>query len=95
MERGILERDDIDRIWQWFSKHNVDVKCPICNTSDLTPVAVICPTKYDLTAVFVIGEEEWPMIQIVCDNCGFVLPFDARRILNLPDKRTGLITSNP
>ena len=92
MQQGILNEEEKDIVRDWFDRRQVEPACPICGIWKAEPLAVISPNKYDEEAALVLGGKEWPMIQVVCDHCGYMMLFDARRILHLPDERHGLIS---
>jgi predicted nucleic-acid-binding Zn-ribbon protein len=88
VESGVLNSAEKEKVHEWFAGLRIEPQCPICGNKRLDPAAVIVPTKYDPEAALVFGGKEWPMIQVICDKCGYVLTFSARAILDLPEERT-------
>jgi RNA polymerase subunit RPABC4/transcription elongation factor Spt4 len=82
-----LNSGEVKKVQEWLRERDVKVQCPICGSPKWSPGTVIVPTKYSETAALVFGGVEYPMLQLICDDCGYVMLFSARPILDLPEKR--------
>lgn len=88
MKSGELSSEEVKRVEEWLRGHDIQVQCPICGSPNWSPGTVIVPTKYSETAALVLGGVEYPMLQLICDDCGYVMLFSARPILDLPEERS-------
>ena len=88
MESGILDSAEKGKVRKWFSGLDIELQCSICGSPNWSPGTVVVPMKYSETAALVVGGVEYPMLQLICDDCGHVMLFSARPILGLPEKRS-------
>lgn len=88
MKNGELDSSEVKRVRKWLQDRSIELKCPICGSANWSPGTVVVPTKYSEDAVLVVGGVEYPMLQLICNDCGYVMLFSARPILNLPAERS-------
>jgi len=71
-----LTPDQMDQIQSWMEEKNVDPTCPACSNSSWVTSEMIAPPVRARTKPSEDGLQV-PMVQLTCNNCGYVRLFSA------------------
>ena len=72
-----ITKDVLDKVQNWLTAKGVQLSCPICrNTSWAAFGHFVAPPIYSPGAL-VFGETDYPVVNLVCQNCGGVQSFSA------------------
>ena len=74
-----LTEDQEKRLVNWVYEHKAYASCPACGTNDWSTGEIIAAPPHTGEAR-INGGETIPMIQVICDNCKFVMLFAAAPI---------------
>jgi hypothetical protein len=79
------QKERIDR----FFKDKIPEKCPFCSSTNLvigSDIVEIC--SFDPTCGYITGRPRTPLFQIKCENCYYLMLFNAIAI-GIVDAKTG------
>jgi len=74
-----LTSEQLEKLKKWFDSKNISLKCSTCWGTKWTPGEIIAATTYK-NKLFEMGRPIVPMVQSVCDYCGFIKLYSAIRI---------------
>ena len=73
-----LGDQQMEEVRRYFRLNGVVADCPYCSTHGWTAAEILAPAVLDEQGEAMNGAA--PMVQFICDNCGHVTLFDARRL---------------
>ena len=86
-----LTKDQVEHLKKWIDQKAVDMTCPICTKATWIPGSLILtPPARGKGKSMVIGGRTYPMVPIICTNCGYMHFFNALIVgLEEPDIKPG------
>ena len=68
--------DQMDQIQSWMEEKDIDTTCPACGNAAWVTSEMIAPLVRSASKP---SEErvQVPLVQLMCDNCGYVRHFSA------------------
>lgn len=63
------------QLFQWLQSKGVREDCPACGSNDRTSGDVIAPPATPEGGGTVVGGPHFPLVQVLCEHCGFVMHF--------------------
>lgn len=67
----------------WLQSKGVRSDCPACGASDRQPGDIVAPPSTPAGGGTVVGGPNYPLVQLVCRNCGYVMHF-ASTVMDVP-----------
>ena len=75
-----LGDQQMEAVRRYFRLNGVVADCPYCSMHGWKMGEILAPAVLDEQGESRNGAASAPMVQFVCDNCGHVTLFDARRL---------------
>jgi hypothetical protein len=78
----MVNQQQVQTINNWFQQHGVsaNLPCPACNGTTWTPTDIISTGLSPQRGAVQMGNAGPRMLRRVCNNCAFVMLFDANAI---------------
>lgn len=74
---GKIPDDAARRLAAWFDSKHILLVCPICRANSWGTFGhIVAPNVYSSTGM-VVGGISYPLMNVVCQNCGSVQSFSA------------------
>lgn len=77
---GKLTDEDKKKIESWLNENAETPACPVCGSNLWNMGEYLLRGEAYTTGGFLVGGPSYPMAFIVCDNCGHVRQFMAKKI---------------
>jgi hypothetical protein len=84
MEDAHMRVDQARQIQDWFPSKGLTLACTLCGSNDFNVQGIYVAPQIDATRRLVsehgVSEttERFPMLPLICTNCGYTMIFDAK-----------------
>lgn len=75
-----LDKSKQDRFLAWLDSKGVRRDCPACGSIERHAGDIVAPPSAPTGGGTVVGGPNYPLVQLVCSNCGYVMHFASTKM---------------